>query len=507
MDVKNFPLADLKPYEKNPRKNDNAVDAVANSIKQFGFKVPIVIDADNVIICGHTRYKAAKALGLESVPCVIADDLTPEQVKTFRLIDNKTSELATWDFELLKEELSGVSVDLSDFGFDNLLNMNPTSSGDVKGPTGKRGTLASKFLFPPFSVLNTVKKEWQDRKKFWITDVGIRSSETREGIKTLGGVVGSTPRYYDFKERCERKLGRVLTNKEFEENYLQDYLPKDSIIANANDGGILSIFDPVLAELMYYWFCPPNGSILDPFAGGNVRGVVAALTNHEYTGVDIRQEQIDSNILSAEKLIGDAPKPRWICGDSSNISNIVAGEYDMIFSCPPYFDIEQYSDNPADLSNMTYEKFLESYRSIVNQCADMLKDNRFAVFVVGDVRDQKTGMFRNFVSETIAAFTAAGLHLYNEIILVTQAGSLPLRASRNFSTARKVGKRHQNILVFYKAFKKAREVVKNHQNVLVFYKGNNQKNISSAFGEAQIPLNSDNEELYICESDFYGSCD
>ena len=85
MDVKNFQLADLKPYEKNPRKNDNAVGALAKSIERFGFKVPIVIDADNVIVCGHTRYKAAQKLKLESVPCIVADDLTPEQVKAFSL--------------------------------------------------------------------------------------------------------------------------------------------------------------------------------------------------------------------------------------------------------------------------------------------------------------------------------------------------------------------------------------------------------------------------------------
>lgn len=506
MEIKDIAISALIPYEKNPRKNDNAVDAVANSIKQFGFKVPIVIDAQNVIVCGHTRLKAAQKLGLESVPCIIADDLTPEQIKAFRLIDNKTAELASWDFDLLKENFTDIASDLSNFGFDDLLNMQ-TTSGGVKDFVKKRGALADKFLFPPFSILDTRKKEWQDRKIFWIKDVGIRSSGTREGMKMLGGLSGNTPRYYENKALCEQKIGRELTHKEFQEKYLQDYLPKDSIIANAQDGGTLSTFDPVLAELMYYWFCPAKGTILDPFTGGNVRGLVAALTNHEYTGVDIRQEQIDANILSAEKIIGDAPKPRWLCGDSLNIRDIATGEYDMVFSCPPYFDLEQYSDNPADLSNMTYEKFIESYRSIVNQCADMLKDNRFAVFVVGDIRDKKTGMFRNFVSETISAFTAAGLHLYNEIILVVQAGSLPIRASRNFSTARKIGKHHQNILVFYKAFKKAREIVKNHQNVLVFYKGNNQKNISSEFGEVQITLNSDEEELNIGGNDFYEYCD
>lgn len=112
-------LADIKPYEKNPRRNDNAVDTVANSIKEFGFKVPIVIDKDNVIVCGHTRYKASKKLGLEIVPCVIADDLTEEQIKAYRLADNKVAEQAEWDFDLLGDELADIfDIDMTDFGFD-----------------------------------------------------------------------------------------------------------------------------------------------------------------------------------------------------------------------------------------------------------------------------------------------------------------------------------------------------------------------------------------------------
>lgn len=112
-------IGEIKLYEKNPRKNDNAVDAVASSISQFGFKNPIVIDGNNVIICGHTRYKAAQKLGLDVVPCVIADDLTDEQIKAYRLADNKVSELAEWDIDLLGEELDGIfDIDMSDFGFD-----------------------------------------------------------------------------------------------------------------------------------------------------------------------------------------------------------------------------------------------------------------------------------------------------------------------------------------------------------------------------------------------------
>lgn len=114
-------LEDLKPYEKNPRKNEKSVDKVAESIKQFGFKVPIVIDKDNVIVTGHTRYLASKKLNLKTVPCLVADDLTDEQVKAFRLVDNKVSEFAEWDFELLNKELNElVDINIADFGFINI---------------------------------------------------------------------------------------------------------------------------------------------------------------------------------------------------------------------------------------------------------------------------------------------------------------------------------------------------------------------------------------------------
>ena len=114
-------LKDIKPYDKNPRKNDNAVEYVANSIKEFGFQQPIVIDKDGVIVAGHTRYKASKKLGLEKVPCIVADDLTDEQIKAYRLADNKVSEKSEWDFDLLSEELNGIfDIDMSNFDFENL---------------------------------------------------------------------------------------------------------------------------------------------------------------------------------------------------------------------------------------------------------------------------------------------------------------------------------------------------------------------------------------------------
>lgn len=112
-------IGELKPYENNPRKNDEAVDAVAASISEFGWKVPVVIDTDNVIVAGHTRYKAAKKLGIEDIPCIVADDLSDEQVKAYRLADNKVSELAGWDFTALAMELSEIpNIEMGRFGFD-----------------------------------------------------------------------------------------------------------------------------------------------------------------------------------------------------------------------------------------------------------------------------------------------------------------------------------------------------------------------------------------------------
>lgn len=121
MNIIEMSIAEVKPYEKNPRKNDQSVDKVANSIKEFGFKVPIVVDKNNIIVCGHTRYKAAKKLGLSVVPCVVADDLTEEQIKAYRLADNKVGEDSLWDMDLLNEELGDIlELDMSDFGFELL---------------------------------------------------------------------------------------------------------------------------------------------------------------------------------------------------------------------------------------------------------------------------------------------------------------------------------------------------------------------------------------------------
>ena len=127
-----LPISEVRPYEKNPRKNEKAVKYVKESIRQFGFKVPIVIDSNRVIVCGHTRLLAAKSLGMTEVPCIMADDLTDDQIKAFRLADNKVAEFADWDLDLLGEELNDIAdasdIDMEALGFDPELD--PDQLGD-----------------------------------------------------------------------------------------------------------------------------------------------------------------------------------------------------------------------------------------------------------------------------------------------------------------------------------------------------------------------------------------
>lgn len=133
MKVENKSIDSIKPYENNPRDNDDAINAVANSIHEFGWQQPIVVDKDNVIIAGHTRYKAAQSLGLKEVPVVVASNLSDQQVKAYRLADNKTAELADWDTKKLDEELQDIlDIDMTDFGFDEDIEFDPADDVDTR---------------------------------------------------------------------------------------------------------------------------------------------------------------------------------------------------------------------------------------------------------------------------------------------------------------------------------------------------------------------------------------
>lgn len=210
-----------------------------------------------------------------------------------------------------------------------------------------------------------------------------------------------------------------------------------------------SIFDPVLCELAYKWFCPPGGQVIDPFSGGSVRGIVASRLGLSYTGVDLSEPQIKANRNQGTKLCPGGNLV-WHCGDSANIGSLCADvQADMIFSCPPYGNLERYSNDPRDISTMTVDEFKTTYEQIISETCKLLKPNRFACFVVGDYRD-KEGFYCNLPGVTIEAFAKVGLRLYNYGILITAAGSLPIRVSAHFSKGRKLGKTHQDILIFVK---------------------------------------------------------
>lgn len=202
-------------------------------------------------------------------------------------------------------------------------------------------------------------------------------------------------------------------------------------------GGGTSIFDPVLCELCYRWFCPPGGLIIDPFSGGSVRGIVASKLGRQYIGIDLRKEQVDENIKQAEKICIE-PMPIWYIGDSVNIDKIIPNvKADFMFSCPPYVDLEKYSNDPKDLSTMSYHDFLVAYREIIEKSYNLCDNNTFICFVVGEARD-KNGFYYGFVPDTIKAFMDAGAKYYNEAILVNVAGSLPIRVKKQFTVGRKL---------------------------------------------------------------------
>tara|TARA_R100000655_G_C2954498_1_gene187852 strand:+ start:61 stop:954 length:894 start_codon:yes stop_codon:yes gene_type:complete len=281
-------------------------------------------------------------------------------------------------------------------------------------PIIEKTSLKSEFVIPPFSILDTASGDWQNRKKMW-KSLGIKSEIGRK----VSSIVAGTDDY------------RKIKNKEGYDN-------KDNYT---------SIFDPLLCELMYKWFVPNNGSVLDPFAGGSVRGIVCNYLDYRYTGIELREEQVDVNVQQGIDIVPNN-RPDWICGDSDKMLNFMDKKFDFIFSCPPYYNLEVYCDDPDDLSNMSYKDFNYKYESIIDKSSYLLKNNRFACFVVGNCRD-KNGYMMDLVGNTIRAFEKAGLKFYNDIVLKNVVASGSMRAKGNMKY-KKVVKIHQNVLVFVK---------------------------------------------------------
>ena len=283
----------------------------------------------------------------------------------------------------------------------------------------RSGRLEQVFVIPPISVFDVKSGRWKKRKKLW-------------------------------NSLCiESELGRdddlIISKKKIKKSKSEWAINKDPLMVRIGHN-TTSIFDPVLCECMYRWFTKEDDKILDCFAGGSVRGIVASKLKRNYTGIDLSKNQIEHNINQGSKIC-DSHIPNWICDNGLNVDKLNE-KYDFLFSCPPYYNLEVYSDNEEDISTMKYDDFLSTYREIIKRSCDKLNEDSFAVFAVGEVREN--GNYVGFVPDTIRAFEAAGLKYYNEMILLQEPVSAAMRSENQMNVSRKIAKCHQNVLMFLK---------------------------------------------------------
>jgi cysteine synthase len=713
------PVDALNFYGKNPRRGD--VEAIKESLERNGQYKPITVRAgSNEVLAGNHTLKAALALGWDRIAVTFVD-VNDDEAARIVLVDNRTNDLATYDDEALREMLESIP-DLVGTGYvdDDLLNMMAKEAGTAMGNL----SLAERFGAPPFSVLDARQGSWQRRKQAW-KDIGIESELGRDGDLIWKSPQVTYSNWYAIKNEADREAGRTLTGKEVVEKY-------GDRLEMVLGGFGTSIFDPVLCELMYRWYAPPGGSVLDPWAGGSVRGLVAARLGRAYTGIELRAEQVEANRAQAPKANGarpqdtdgagaapapdfdgeltpiqehggypvkrddlfsiggsrggkvrtcsvlaerakaagahtlvtagsrqspqvnivatlarqlgmacrihvpsgkltpelvaarsagaelvqhtpgyntvitsraakdgaaeghaeipfgmecpeavemtasqvrsiaempvkparivipvgsgmsaagllaglrkhdlsipvlgvqvgadpserlntyapgwahrlelaearedyheaaaetrlgdlqldpiyeakclpylrpgdllwvvgiretaverpaaDNPVPEWITGESSEVLQTLPEEaYDMIIGCPPYYDLEVYSDDPRDLSAMSHKDFDAAMESNIRHAAARLKPDGYAVFIVSAVRDKRDGRLMDMRTLMVRAAAEAGLTFDNDAILVTSLGTHPMRAARTFGISRALCRTHQEVLIFLKGDRK-----------------------------------------------------
>ena len=391
---------DKRNYRKHSDQNKKRI---RKSLKDCGAGRSVLVDKNGCLIAGNGVFEQAQALkiptrvietdGTELVVVKRTDLATDDQKrKLLALADNATSDHVEWDLENIDGEFD---IDtLADFGIDISFNSN---SEDSK----KRVSLLDRFIVPPFSILDARKGYWKDRKKKW-RELIADNGESREGT-----------------------------------------LANDSIMSEINNG--VSLLDPVLSEVICKWFCIEGGNVFDTFAGDTVFGFVSSYLGMNFAGIELRKEQAD---LNNERVKGMSA--RYINDDGQNVlKHFAECSQDLFFSCPPYYDLEVYSDNALDASNQeTYADFMRIIENAFCGAIKCLREDRFAVVVCGDIRD-KNGAYRCFPDDIKKVFVENGCKLYNELVLLDPIGSAMIRCARSMKN-RKVAKTHQNVLVFYK---------------------------------------------------------
>lgn len=380
-----------------------------------------------------------------------ATELSEEEQREFIIKDNVG--YGEWDMDALANEWDAEELD--DWGLDVWQNKE-WENGESSGATNSKPANASlndRFIVPPFSILDTRKGYWQERKKKWRELIGDNGESRNDTLITSPEI-----KYKDLYQRTRQHREELgITFKEYLDKYVPDDV-KEREASKVLSAGV-SLLDPVMAEIVCRWFGQDNCKTFDCFAGDSVFGYVSAHLGNEFVGIELRPEQARLNNERVEGMTA-----RYINDDGQNVAQHIAPDsQDLLFSCPPYFDLEKYSDLENDASNQdSYEDFIKILENAFKAAVGCLKDNRFAVIVVGDVRDKSTGFYYDFCGDIKRIFKEAGMPLYNEIILVETGASTALRAGR-YMESRKVAKMHQNILVFYKG--KTKEIKNNFKKI------------------------------------------
>lgn len=417
----------LKFDRKNFNKHtEYGMSLLEKSLRQNGAGRSILVDKDDNIIAGNgiveaavnagiTKTKVVEVTGDELVVVKRTDlELDSKQGREMALADNATAAVdLAWDFDAIAEVETEFDIDASDWGvlIDNEDVPTELDAEEKGGENyeGDDGSLVRDYIAPPVSVLDTRQGYWRERQKQW-RDI------------------------FDSKRgRDENIMGAPANDGKYSFGY--DTCAPDT-----------SEFDPVLCEIILSWFSNKGDMVIDPFAGGCIRGVIAEMLGRKYNGFEVREEQINENICQADKL---NVQPKYIHKSSEKMAeDIPKGSADLIMTCPPYFQLEQYSERDDDISTFDDEKFKRVYCDIIKQCSQVINEDRFIVFVVGNTRD-KNGFCQNLGEITINAFAENGVNLYNDMVLVNHIGSGAIRARKAMNN-RKVVTTHQRVLVFYK---------------------------------------------------------
>jgi hypothetical protein len=394
-------LGDLIPYEHNPRQlSEKQYHDLKASLARFDLAEIPAINTDNKLVAGHQRVRILLELegpDREVDVRVPNRKLTKEEFDEYLIRSNKNT--GDWDLDVLANAFD--VDDLKEWGFDDFeLGMDEEEEYDGAGAS----SLQERFGIPPFSVWMTRAGYWIERLEMWrnlICDKG----ETRENALATGGLMAE-------------------------------------LWANKN----VSVLDAVMMETVCEWYTAPDDLIIDPFAGDTVGGFVSGHLGRRFLGVDIREDQVELN----NERTSHFKSCKYICDDGRNIlSHAKKSKADFLFSCPPYFDLEKYGDDPRDGANMTYPKFLKLLKEALSGGVESLKANRFAVIVISDVKD-KDGVYRGLPTDVVKIMLSAGCSLFGWNILVNKIGAYAVLADSRgrFQKYRSPLSIHQDVIVF-----------------------------------------------------------